>query len=112
MNLTTFFLQALLLTLTVEIAAVFLLARFYLKFSSPKLIPATLLASFTTLPYLWFILPYFLQPYWLYALISEILVTILETGIFKLILNLNLKKCFTLSLLANFASFFLGQLIF
>jgi len=110
------FFLSLTLTLLSETGLLLFLIRKYFKIKvkkipSPRLLFAGFLASFSTLPYLWFILPTIISSYSLYTIIGEFFVVATETIIYHFTLNLNFKKSFTLSLLCNLFSFLLGKII-
>ena len=115
MTVYTLFSSSLVLTIISETSLLFFLTRRYFKIPTkkipnPRLLFAGFFASFATLPYLWFILPSTISSYSLYTVIGEPFVLIIETVIYYFILNLNLKKSFTLSLLCNLFSFLLGKI--
>jgi hypothetical protein len=68
------------------------------------------LASFATIPYLWYILPLFWRGYTL-IFIGEGLVAIVEMVILKNILKIDWSKALMFSLIANVASFLVGLLV-
>jgi hypothetical protein len=70
-----------------------------------------ILASFSTLPYLWYILPTFFSSTWVYISIGEITVALIETLIIVLILKIDIKKAVFVSLVANLTSFLVGLLL-
>jgi hypothetical protein len=113
MLLETNFLIALLITLIIEIVVIFLLLKtiFKSKLKNFKIFFAGFVASTLTLPYLWFILPSFVDMRY-YILTGELLVIFVETIIYKEILGLNIKRAFLISFVANLTSFILGLLIF
>lgn len=110
------FSKALIITISSETILLFFLIRKYFKINSkklshPQLLFAGFIASFSTLPYLWFILPAIISSYPLYSAIGETLVITIETIIYHFTLKLNLKKSFTISALCNLFSFFLGKIL-
>lgn len=116
MGYTLEFLKALALTIAIEVPLLFVGARFLLKLKPKALSNATLfgagiLASFATLPYLWFVLPDFIPNYTLFLLIGEVSVALFETLIYWLILRVSLPKALLLSLFCNLASFGLGKIL-
>ncbi|MFH0906271.1 MAG: hypothetical protein V1824_02955 [archaeon] len=108
----TSFLISLLINLIIEIPLVYLIIKFIYKekLDFKKIIIVTLLASITTLPYLWFVFPSYINSTY-YLIIGEIIVFIIEAIIYKLLLDLKLIKAIILSLVANLFSFLLGLLI-
>ncbi len=69
-------------------------------------------ASILTLPYVWFVLPELIAPRPAYELISEVIVTLVESAWYMLALRLNVKKALLLSVCANLGSVLLGKLFF
>jgi hypothetical protein len=68
------------------------------------------LASSLTLPYLWFIAPLILgDPYAL--IVGEILVFLVEAGIYILVLQISLRRALLISLIANLASLVVGLVL-
>ncbi len=70
------------------------------------------IASFSTLPYLWFLLPVFISNYFLYTILGEFLVFLIEAIIYFFILKISFKKALIVSLACNLVSFVLGLIIF
>jgi hypothetical protein len=109
------FLITLVLTLIVEIPVVVLLVKYFFKDKSikiSKIIFAGLIATTLTLPYFWLVLPFFISSRTFYIIIGEILVILVETIIYKQILDTKLLKAFLLSLIANVASIIAGLIIY
>ena len=107
------FLYALLITVTIESAVVYLLMgyAFNTKLASKDAFMAGVLPSATTLPYAWFVAPYFLgYNYAIYLWVSEISVFIVEVFILAYLLKIDYKKATILSLVANLASWGIGGL--
>ena len=109
----TKFILSLFLTLFIEIPILFLFIRYIyrLKINGFKIIFIGFIASFTTLPYLWFILPSYINVS-CYVYIGEFLVFLFEAFIYNRLLNLNYKKAVLISFVANLMSFIIGFLIF
>jgi len=107
------FIFALFLTIAIEGTAIFLLNKFWLKkFSLKEIIACALLTTPLTLPYLWFLFPYFLQTNSIeYIIFSESFAVLVETVIIAFLLKLCLKKSFTISFVANATSFLIGLII-
>ncbi|HOO63982.1 MAG TPA: hypothetical protein PK364_08670 [Synergistaceae bacterium] len=119
------FLQALFWTLFSESAALlgalFFLARITgggkkknpedLPFSLWKILFAGFFASFATLPYLWFLLPWYLSSYALYAFVGEVLVILTEALFFRMYFSLSLSLSFLLSLWCNLFSLGVGKIL-
>jgi len=73
-------------------------------FSFQKIIFAGIIASALTLPYLWFILPsYILSNYYIY--VGEILVVIVESFIYKQLLELKFNHALIISFVCHLSSF-------
>ncbi len=110
------FLLALIITVILETITLFVIIRklFKLKekqIKNKELVFAGFIASFSTLPYLWFIFPIIIQSSFWYVLIGEILAIIAETIIYYFILKLSIKKVLVISILCNIISFILGFII-
>jgi hypothetical protein len=102
------FLKALLLTICIETAVLFIL--FTLFFKSPDikrylLILTGILTSFSTLPYLWFILPLFIKTRLSYSFISEVIAILIESVIIFGLLKASYKKSLIASITCNTTSF-------
>jgi len=108
------FLKALLLTITIETAVLFLLFKvFYksLKINNWLLLLTGILTSFSTLPYLWFIFPLFIKTKTLYVLTSETSAVLIESIIIWALLRINYTKSLLVSIACNMSSFLIGLLI-
>ena len=108
------FLISLCLTITIELIILFFLLKIFFKNSkilNSEIIFAGILASFTTLPYLWFIFPYFIHDRTFFILIGELSVVLVESVIYYFILKLKYYNCFILSFICNLISFLAGLLI-
>jgi hypothetical protein len=107
------FLIALLFTLLIEVPILFAMARFAFRLRAigmPKLIITGVLASSLTLPCLWFIAPAILgAPYAL--IVGEILVFLVEAGIYALVLRIGIRRALLISFIANLASLALGLVL-
>ncbi len=109
------FLLALLLTVAVETALLFIIVRLVFKdkkISNGLLLFTGIICSFATLPYLWFILPFFLTSRALYLLVGELSVFLIEAIIIYFILKLDIRKALLVSFICNLVSFLLGLVIF
>jgi hypothetical protein len=109
------FLTSLLLTVVAESIALLLLIRLNCfqalkKQHLSKVLLVVALASFATLPYLWFVLPAFLQNKILFHLIGELSVVLLEALIYLAYFKLDFKKMLLLSVLCNLFSYLVGLL--
>lgn len=109
------FITSLVFTITVETIVLYLILRFVLKnqgLSPKKIISAGFFASFSTIPYVWFVFPSLLPvPKNTIILYSELFAFILETIFYRIFLKTNLKTSFMLSLLCNSTSYFLGPIL-
>ena len=108
------FLKALLLTIFIETVVLFLLFKvFYktLKINNWLLLLTGILTSFSTLPYLWFILPLFIKTKTLYVLTSETSAVLIESVIIWALLRINYTKALVVSIACNMSSFLIGLLI-
>lgn len=141
MNYEELFLKALVLTICIETASLWLIIRLFaptivkigdklfdrwfnflsklwnpVKFIVPtgdhikfgEIVFGGWLASFSTIPYLWFLWPSMYQGQ-NYILYGEIIVVLIETIILKNILRLRIGQAFILSLFCNLASYELGK---
>ena len=106
----TRFLLALVTTWAIEIPVLIALIRFVFH---DKVIPVTgmifagILCNALSLPYLWFVLPPYVNAAY-YLIVGEILVVLVEAVILKRLLGLGWKQAGTCSIVMNAASFFLG----
>jgi hypothetical protein len=108
------FLKALLFTISIETVVLFLLVKFVFKSISAKnwlLVLTGILTTFSTLPYLWFILPAFIKSRLYYTIISEASAVLIESVIILGLLRINYKKAFIISIICNMVSFLIGLLI-
>jgi hypothetical protein len=109
------FLISLVVTVVIETAVIVCYIRFFYKIparqlSMPRILFAGFFASFATLPYLWFVLPPLVRPYWLMVTTGEAGVFILEAMAYIYLLNLPFRKTIVLSVAANIASIIVGLL--
>ncbi|MBN2520618.1 MAG: hypothetical protein JXB17_08955 [Bacteroidales bacterium] len=114
MNYEIEFLKSLGLTILVETITLFVLTKLIIKNPDVKIwiiLLAGIIASFATLPYLWFILPLFIKTKIFYIIISESSAVIIETFILSGFLKTNLKKAFVFSFFCNLTSYLIGLLI-
>ncbi len=109
----TKFLISLALTLIIEVPLVVLMVKYIIKLrevSLWKIIFVAFLASATTLPYLWFVIPPYVDARF-YILYGEIFVVVTEAFIYNQLLKLNIIKALLLSITVNLISYYLGRLI-
>jgi hypothetical protein len=79
------------------------------KLSISKIIFVGFLASFATIPYLWFVLPWFVSLR-SYILLVELGIVVVEAVIYFQLLNIKLKNSLWISLICNSLSYFLGKI--
>jgi hypothetical protein len=70
-----------------------------------------IVATLATLPYLWFILPLFIQSKLGYILVSEVSAIAIESVIILGLLKINYPKALLVSLVCNLSSYLIGLLI-
>lgn len=110
------FLLSLFLTIILEIIILFALIRKFLridakKISNSRLIFTGIICSFATLPYLWFVLPSFLESKILFILFGESFAILIESILLFFILRISITKSFFVSLCCNLISFLIGLMI-
>lgn len=108
------FLKALLLTIAVETAVLFVLFHTIFKNEKPVswlLLLTGVVATMTTLPYLWFIIPMFIHSKLWYNVVCESLAVVVESVIILGLLRVKYPKAFLISLICNMASYGIGWLI-
>jgi len=106
----TLFLLALVTACIIEIPVLFGLVRFVfhnVQISRNDIIFAGILCNVISLPYLWFVLPPYLNAAW-YPLVGETIVAFIEAIILIKILKLNSLTAMICSIVMNATSFFLG----
>ncbi len=107
------FLAALTATLLVELVTLAIIVRLFCAGQQVRLgrvLTTGVLASCATLPYLWFILPGFLNGP-LYVPVGEMAVTATEAGIIGFVLGIGMFRSLLVSALCNTASFLGGEMI-
>ena len=108
------FLRALLFTISIEIAVLFILFKFIFKSLEIKnwlLLLTGILTSFSTLPYLWFIFPIFIHAKLWYTLISELSAILIESVIILGLLRIKYSKALLVSVACNMSSIYIGLLM-
>ena len=108
------FLNALLLTILIETSVLFLLFKVIFKdtdASTQQLLLTGIIATFATLPYLWFIFPLFIHIKLWYVIICEVSAILFESVIILGILRINYLKAILISVICNSSSFLIGLLI-
>lgn len=113
----TEFLKALILTLAIEVSLFYLLLK--LKWFEEltnngigKILIGAAFASLLTLPYLWFIFPYFIQNKFLFHSLGESSVVLMESLLLYLIIGKKYLKILLITVLFNGFSYLLGLLFF
>ncbi|OPY37815.1 MAG: hypothetical protein A4E35_01097 [Methanoregula sp. PtaU1.Bin051] len=104
---------ALVTTWAIEIPVLVALFRFLFREKSRsfcRIIFTGLLCTALTLPYLWFVLPPFVDAAY-YPLIGEALVVVVEAVLINCILGFDVKRSAACSLIMNAASFGLGLVL-
>lgn len=105
------FLNALFLTLITEVPVVFIAVRYLYKIKDNfNIIFAGIISSILTLPYFWFILPYFISNRMLYIILGESSIVLIEAFIYYKILKLKFSQALIISFIANLASVLIGLL--
>jgi hypothetical protein len=109
------FLKALLLTDAIETAALLLTIRLWFRIGrrelpNSRLLFAGVFCSATTLPYLWFVLPWFIAHRGVFLAVGEPLVFLVEAVFYYFVLKIGMKRSLALSLVCNLASFLIGLL--
>lgn len=106
------FIASLAITLLVEIPVVFLLVKYvYKKVDKKGIIFAGIVASALTLPYLWFILPFYLSDRMIYLICGELMVVFVEAFAYSRLLTLNFRQALLVSFVANLVSVVVGVII-
>jgi hypothetical protein len=110
------FLVALVSTVATETAVLFLLVRCWFKPPATQLSNALVLfagvfCSSATLPYLWFVLPGFLKPYALLAIVGESAVFLIEAVFYYFVLRIGWKRSLLVSFVCNLASVLVGWVL-
>jgi len=110
------FLKALLITILLECIAAACLKKFFgqrlfLKQNYAYFLGIVAVASALTLPYVWFVLPAFINAGLTYIIVSEISVTIVEGLFYWFTLKTSFKTAIILSVTTNFFSWFIGNVI-
>lgn len=109
------FITSLFFTVLLETLVLFLLVKFVFKhhkIETWRLLFAGFFASFSTIPYVWFIFPFLLD--WsrsVSLMYSEPFAFIVEAIFYRVFLKTSWKVSLTISLVANAASYFGGPLL-
>lgn len=114
MDYEILFLKSLILTILIESIVLIVLFRLIIRnenLSIYRLLSTGFIASFATLPYLWFILPNFVDQKIWYMIIGESFAVLMETYIIGVILKIKLSISFLSSVTCNLISFLIGLAI-
>lgn len=114
MDYEILFLKSLALTIFIETIVLMMFFRLIVRNKEAnlsRLMSTGFLASFATLPYLWFILPNFTDQRIWYIIIGEFFAILAETVIIGTMLRLNFLKSLLCSFTCNMASFLTGLLL-
>jgi hypothetical protein len=107
------FLLALAITVLTEVPVLVVLVRFVFRDAEipvRRIMGIGALCTALTLPYLWFVLPPFVDAAY-YPLIGELLVVLVEAGLLTQLLGLDMKRAAACSLIMNAVSFGIGLLV-
>ena len=108
------FLKALVLTIFIETLVITVFFRLIIKrkeIEISKLLTTGIIASFATLPYLWFVFPIFIEQKIWYAIIGESFAVLVETFIIGAILRTKLVTSLLCSFTCNMISFLIGLIL-
>jgi len=108
------FLKCLALTILIETLVLITYFRWIIKRKEiriSRLLVTGFIASFATLPYLWFIFPNYIDQKIAYMFIGESFAVLVETIIIGLALRIKFLQSFLCSLLCNGISFLVGLII-
>ena len=109
------FISAFVFTEIVEVVGLFLFFRYFFSRKEIRwmeIIFTGFFASFSTIPYVWFVFPFIINwSYSLYIIISELFALIIEAVLYHYFLKLDWKMAFLVSFLCNLASFLLGSVL-
>ena len=109
------FISSLVFTDVVETAVLLLLVRYLFRkreFGVWKIIFVGLYASFSTIPYVWFVFPNVATwPYSTAIIYAELFAFVIEAIFYRIVLKLNWRQAFLASLLCNLASYLLGPFL-
>jgi multisubunit Na+/H+ antiporter MnhB subunit len=108
------FLKALFYTILIETVILFLLVKTIFrkaKLNNTVILFAGILASSTTLPYLWFVLPRFISNKFAYIAVGELSVVFIESLIYYFIFRIKYSYSLFISIICNLCSFLAGLFI-
>ncbi|HON52323.1 MAG TPA: hypothetical protein P5243_01655 [Bacteroidales bacterium] len=108
------FLYALLFTIIIETSVIWILCKTTYKtinLSNISILLSGFILSFATLPYVWFVFPYFIHQRFLYISVSEMFAFVTEAILLWSIFKVPIKHSFVLSFCANICSYIIGLLL-
>lgn len=114
MDYELLFLKSLGLTILIEMSVIVIYFRLIFRLNEvtiSRLLITGFIASFATLPYLWFILPNYIDQKIWYVIIGESFAILVETIIIGVILRIKFLNSFLCSLTCNMISFLTGLII-
>ena len=114
MNYELLFLKSLALTIVIETVVLIIFFQFIVRLKEVKislLLITGFIASFATLPYLWFVLPNYIDNKIWYMIIGESFAIFVETIIIGAILRIKFIKSLLCSFVCNMISFLTGLII-
>lgn len=109
----TYFLLALVTTWVIEVPILVVLIRILFRqedLSLARIVGVGMLCTTLTLPYLWFVLPPYVDAAY-YPVIGEVFVVAIEALVLNRLLGLTPGRAAACSLIANAASYVLGLLL-
>lgn len=115
MDYELFFVKSLIVTILIETSVLIFVYRRLLKHSETPLVgllSAGFIASFATLPYLWFLLPYWIDQQLWYVVVGELFAVLMESFILWAMLHATYLKSLMASFLCNLISFLIGIMLF
>jgi len=114
MDYEMLFLKCLMQTILIETAVLLILFKLVFKIKEIgilRLLFTGFLASFATLPYLWFVLSTYIDQRFWFMLIGESFAVFMESFILLALLRIKYLKALFTSLVCNLISFSIGLLI-
>ncbi len=109
------FITSMVFTVAIETPILYILLRQLFReraIESRSIIIVGILASFASIPYVWFVFPYLANwPRSTSLIFSESFVVVLEAVIYALVLRVNIWKAIFISLVANSSSYLLGPVL-
>lgn len=109
------FITSMAFTMIVETAMLFIVVRLVAKekgIATWRIIATGFLASYATIPYVWFVIPRVVE--WereTSLLVSEPLIFLIEIAIYRLVLGIQWRHAVLASLVGNLASYLLGPFL-